>query len=122
MTAVATRPAYRQPWNHGAKSYPEADSLDAMWIGIKGKRKPLTVHVAHAGLTGRVCAGCGVAFDAPYPINAGTSMETMVEDRGGYAYVDVDPKKGTAVARHYYCAWGSLMAEVLRIHTIQRGG
>jgi hypothetical protein len=114
VTAAATRPAYRAPWTHGAKAYPEADTLDAMWQGVARKRSPLTVHVAHAGLVGQCCAGCGLPFDAPYPVSPHQPDELTV-DRLGYAYVDVSPRKGEAVARHYYCAWGAVMADVMKL-------
>ena len=40
-TATTTRPAYRQPWTHGAKAYPQADTFDALRDGTKRKRKSL---------------------------------------------------------------------------------
>ena len=110
---MTTTPAYREPWQHGAKAYPQADSLAAMVAGTKRKRKPLTVHVAHGGLVGETCAHCGQAFDAAYPVNEGDPKDRWVTDKGGYAYVDYDPRTKRAVARHYYCAWAGTMKKVL---------
>lgn len=107
---MTTRPAYRKPWTHGAKAYPQADSLAAMVDGTKRCRKPLTVHVAHAGLVGEKCAGCGGAFDADY---TAPGMTGTTRDELGYAYVDYDPRTKRAVARHYYCAWAGVMDQVL---------
>lgn len=105
-----TRPAYRKPWTHGAKAYPQADSLDAMVAGTKRARNPLTVHVAWSGLTDVKCACCGGALDEAY---CAPGMSTDVVDSTGYAYVDYDPRTKRAVVRHYYCAWAGTMTEVL---------
>lgn len=104
---------YREPWTGGAKAYPEADTIAALWAGTARKRKPLTVHVAHAALAGVPCAGCGQPLDGPYVLNAGE--ERTVRDELGYAYVDVNPRAGTATAHHYYCAWGRTMTEVMKL-------
>lgn len=106
--------SYRPPWTAGAKAYPQADTMADVWEGVRRKRNRLTVHVAHAGLKGVMCAGCGHALDGPYPVNDGE--EPTHVDRLGYAYVDVNPRAGTALARHYYCAWGAVMANVLALH------
>jgi hypothetical protein len=113
MTETLTdRPAYREPWTHGAYAYPQADTIDAAAHGVRRKRKPLTVHVAHSGLTGRACDRCGNALDAPYPVNADDPPDQWHTDRGGYAYVDIDPHTGRYTIRHYYCAWTSTLAAV----------
>ena len=118
MTATATRPAFRKPWEHGAKAYPQADSLTAMVEGMKRRRNPDTVHVAHEGLVGETCAHCGKAFDAAYPANAGAPENAWVKDEGGYAYVDYDPRTKKAVARHYYCAWQGTMKNILDLRDL----
>jgi hypothetical protein len=105
--------SYREPWTSGAKAYPQADTMDDLWEGVRRKRKPLTVHVRHTGLAGIPCAGCGLPLDGPYAVNAGEPATHV--DRLGYAYVDVKPRTGTAIARHYYCAWGAVMADVMKL-------
>jgi hypothetical protein len=109
------RPAYREPWHDGAYAYPQADTLAALVDGTRRKRRPLTVHVAHAACEGLTCAGCGYPLDAPYPVNPGDETDEWRTDDGGYAYVDVNPARGTFTARHYYCAWGSTMRDVVAL-------
>ena len=113
MTTTLARPAYRQPWQHGAYAYPQADTLAALAAGVKRKRKPLTVHVAHSGVGTLPCAACGLPLGGPYRVNVGDDPTTV--DSTGYAYGDVSPKRGTVVLRHYYCAWGALMERVIAI-------
>lgn len=120
MTATATRPAYRAPWTHGAKAYPEADSLDAMWNGIKRKRKALTVHVSHDAVGDLPCACCGRPLGGEYPLNPGEPK--MVIDRLGYAYCDVNPRTKVARLCHYYCAWGMTLSQVIRLGRAIYGG
>ena len=112
-TATKERPAYREPWHYGAKAYPEADSLEAMWEGVKRKRKPLTVHVSHDAIGDMPCAACGRPLGGEYEVNPGCG--DMTRDKLGYAYVDVDPRRKIARACHYYCAWGITMQAVLKL-------
>lgn len=119
MTATATRPAYREPWRHGAKAYPEADTLEAMWHGVRRKRNRLTVHVSHDAIGHLPCASCGRPLGGEYELNPGQG--DMRTDTLGYAYVDVDPRRKVAAARHYYCAWGATMDMVLRLGRALRG-
>lgn len=113
---MAATAGYREPWTGGAAAYPEADTLDALWAGVARKRRPLIVHVRHTGLPEVPCARCGIHLDKPYPVNPGDT--DLVTDERGFAYVDVDPTKGEAIPRHYYCAWGATMSEVLKLRRI----
>jgi hypothetical protein len=107
---AATKTAgFRKPWTDGAKAYHEADTLDAMWAGIKRMRKPLTVHVSHDALHGVVCAGCGHDVTGPNP-------DGKIDN--GHAYVDADPKTRSALAYHYVCAWGATMNKVYELGRI----
>lgn len=106
------RPAFRKPWEHGAKAYHEADSLAAIRDGLGRLRKPLTVLVHHDGgaLAGVPCDACGEALDGPYEVGNGHV--------DSYAMVDVNPRAKTYVTRHYYCAWGSVMAKIWKLREV----
>lgn len=106
------RPAFRKPWEHGAKAYHEADSLAAIEGGMKRKRVPFTVlihHETHA-LDGVACHACGEDLAGPYEVSGGKADT--------YAMVDVSPKNKTVVIRHYYCAWTSTMNAVHKLHEV----
>lgn len=106
---VAT--AYREPWTNGAKAYPEADSMADLWRGVRRKRSPLTVLVSHDTIGREPCAHCGIALADPYAVHPGEPPTHT--DSLPYAWVDVDPRKRVAVARHYYCAWASTTMSAL---------
>ena len=116
-----TLPAYREPWQHGAYAYPQADTIDAMWEGVRRKRKPLTVHVSHEAIGSHPCAACGEPLAGPYPVNPGDPPDEWRTDTIGYAYVDVKPRERVAVPMHYYCAWGVTMRAVLDVSRVLRG-
>lgn len=109
-------PAFRKPWQHGAKAYHEADSLDAIGPGIKRLRNPLTVLIHHSthSLDGVPCDACGHDLAGPYP--AKTSGEP-----DNHAMIDVDPRTKTYVKLHYVCAWGALFAEIERHRLVIEG-
>jgi len=113
---LTTRPSFRKPWQHGAKAYHEADSLEALAKGVRRKRNPLTVLIPHAthALDGTPCAACGLDLAGPYAVNPGDEPTTT--DR--HCYADVDPKRGTVALRHYYCAWGHTMNQVLKLRDL----
>jgi len=104
-------PAYRAPWTHGAKAYPEADTFEALAAGIARKRKPLTVLVSHDACGDMPCAACGRALGGEYEVNPGAG--DLRTDTLGRAYFDCNPRTGIAVGRHYYCAWGATMRNIL---------
>jgi hypothetical protein len=55
----------------------------------------------------------------PYAINAcDTELHT---DGSGYVYVTVDPRTRSAVAKHYYCGWMSLMSKVYDLGRVLYG-
>lgn len=54
---------YREPWQAGAKGYPEADTLVALLEGAKRKRKGFIVHLSHSGFGHLPCASCGILVD-----------------------------------------------------------
>lgn len=102
------RPLIRKPWTHGAKAYHEADSLGDIVNGLGRLRRPLTVLIHHSGhgLDGVPCASCGGDLAGPY------GDDDRVDS---YSMVDVNPRTKQTVARHYYCAWGMTMNEVVRL-------
>lgn len=106
-----TRPAYRNPWQHGAKAYPEADTLEALREGAKRKRKTFMVHLSHAGFGHYECAKCGIPLGDPYPANKGDS--NLVTDKWGTGHYS--PKRKDLVVMHYYCSWGALMNQVIAL-------
>jgi hypothetical protein len=107
-----TRPAFRKPWEHGARAYPEADSLEALFEGAKRRRNTFDVLVG--GLGEHPCASCGIALQDAYPVNpGGPTMKTDDPSRG--FRVIYSPRSRRWVARHYYCSWGALMQGVLEL-------
>ena len=108
-TATTTRPAYRQPWTHGAKAYPQADTFDALRDGTKRKRKSLIVHMPNSGEAGDVlCATCGVALREKCP----TSQLDKLDERSIWT---VSPRSKTAYGQHYFCSWSSLFEQIASI-------
>lgn len=103
------RPAFRKPWQDGAKAYHEADSLAALAVGVKRKRSPLTVLIYHSthALDGEPCAACGKDLAGPY-LDGSDHVDS-------YAMADVNPRAGTVMLRHYYCAWGVTMQNVVKL-------
>lgn len=106
------RPAFRKPWEHGAKAYHEADSLAALAEGVKRKRVPLTVLIRHEthALDGVACHACGGDLAAPY--------ELCPDWADSYAMADVNPRRGTVALRHYYCAWQGTMAKIMELREL----
>jgi hypothetical protein len=105
------RPAYREPWKHGAKAYAEADTPEALREGMKRKRNMQYVHLNHEGFGHMPCAKCGIAVGDPYPVNEGdTCLRTDTWATGKYY-----PSKKALVAMHYYCSWGALLEDVFRL-------
>jgi hypothetical protein len=118
MTETKTRPAYREPWTHGAKGYAEADTLEALAEGMKRKRKLQTVHLNNETLGHIPCACCGIPVGDPYPVNAGdTTLRTDKWATGKYI-----PRTKGLIAMHYYCSWGSLMADIFQLGRTLRLG
>lgn len=107
MALLTTKPAYREPWQHGAKAYPEADNLEALREGTKRKRKHLMVHLAHEGFGHLPCASCGI------PIGDKYGDHLNHQDKWGTGHYF--PKTKRLVVQHYYCSWGTLMNEVIRL-------
>jgi hypothetical protein len=110
---------YKEPWKDGNnKAYPIADTVEDIWVGVKRKRKSLTVLLSHSGCKGINCISCGFPLDDFYPIYPGDKPNTK---DSGYAYVDVYPRKKIAYPRHYYCAWANTMNLVLEVGKALRG-
>lgn len=112
MSAAASRPAFRAPWTAGAKAYPQADTIAALADGMRRRRKPLTVHVAMAAVADQPCACCGLPMSGEYEVNRG---EGDMHRDDEWAYADCDPRSKTFVLRHYYCAWGILLGDVMKL-------
>lgn len=110
MQETNNRPAFRKPWTHGAKAYPEADTFAALAEGAKRKRKAFLVHMPNDGEAGlRPCAVCGIALRDPYAVNAGEAPSKT----DTYSTWDYNPRTRRAVGMHYYCSWSALMRAVL---------
>lgn len=114
MTATTTtRPAFRKPWTHGAKAYYEADTFDALREGMKRTRKSHLVHMPNSGEAGDVpCTSCGILLRDAYPVNPGDTA-TRVDTYSTWTWV---PRRKGAYGQHYYCSWGTLMGQVLRLY------
>lgn len=111
MSTTTTRPGYRNPWEHGAKAYPEADTPEALREGAKRKRKPLMVHLAHEGFGHLPCATCGIALRDPYAANQdGPKVHTDQWGTGHY-----NPRTKVLIVQHYYCSWSTLMGKVIAL-------
>lgn len=111
LTPPPPRPAFRKPWTHGAKAYPEADTFEALKESMKRKRKPYLVHMTNAGEAGeKPCASCGVPLREPYQVDP-DSPKTRVDDNSTW---HVDPRSKRAYGQHYYCSWGSLMGRLMK--------
>lgn len=108
----ARKPGYREPWQGGARAYPEADSLRHLAEAAKRKRKPFDVLVR--GIGAEPCASCGIALQDPYHVNPGEARTVQDDGARGYRVVYY-PRSRRWVARHYYCSWGALMADVVAL-------
>lgn len=98
---------YREPWQAGAKAYPQADTIEALLEGTKRKRKGFIVHLAHSGFGHLPCASCGIPVGDPYPVNEGDKeLRTDTWATGRY-----NPTSKRLVPLHYYCSWGVLIRE-----------
>ena len=65
--------------------------------------------VPFTAVKGIDCGVCGIALDAPYPLNPG--QPKTVTDTS--ARVRHYPKRGFTAA-HYYCGWGALMNQIIK--------
>ena len=111
-TTKAKRPAFRAPWTNGAKAYAEADTFAALREGMKRKRKTQMVKMPNSGEAGRVkCAGCGVPLRDMYAVNPGEEP-SRTDEWSTWTYY---PRHKKAVGMHYYCSWGALMMDIVRL-------
>ena len=110
-SAISARPGYRGPWQHGAKGYPEADSIEALRDGAKRKRNTFIVHLNHDGFGDLPCASCGIALRDIYAANPGGPLAKQDKWGTGTYF----PKRKRLVVQHYYCSWQTLMSQVLRL-------
>lgn len=108
---MTTRPAFRRPWEHGAKAYHQADNLEALREGMKRKRKWEIVHLSHEGFGHLPCASCGIPVGDPYPVNEGDTVLRQDDSATGHYF----PKTKRLVVQHYYCSWGTLMNQVIQL-------
>jgi hypothetical protein len=102
---MSERPGFRNPWQNGAKAYPEADTLEALREGMKRKRKSTIVHLSHEGFGNMPCATCGTALSAEY--GDGHS------DRWGTGTYYPSTKR--LIVQHYYCSWQTIMNDVVKL-------
>lgn len=109
---MATRPAFRRPWEHGAKAYHEADTLSALVEGAKRKRNVFMVRLNHEGFGHMKCVKCGIPVGDPYPVNEGD--KALHQDKG-WATGHYAPRSKQLVALHYYCSWGMLLNQVFAL-------
>ena len=106
-----TKPAFRKPWEHGAKAYHEADTLEALIEGAKRKRNRFMVHLSHEGFGHYACAKCGIPVGDPYPVNQGDA--NLHQDK--WATGHYLPRTKQLVVLHYYCSWGALLQQVIAL-------
>jgi hypothetical protein len=99
------KPAFRKPWQNGAKAYHEADTLEALREGMKRKRNSTMVHLSHSGFGDLPCATCGVPLSGEY-------ADGKTDKWGTGTYY---PKTKRLVVQHYYCSWQTLMQDVLKL-------
>jgi len=109
VTTTTSKPAFRRPWEHGAKAYHEADSFDAIREGTKRFRKSLMIHMPLSVAGDIPCGSCGINLDQPYELNPG---EGDMRTDEAYATITYYPKTKRFTAAHYYCGWGALMQRV----------
>ena len=103
------RPAFRSPWTHGAKAYPEADTFEALREGMKRKRKTHLVHMPNDGEAGlKPCAHCGTLLGEPYAVNQGEEP-SQTDKWSTWTWL---PKHKAAYGQHYYCSWATLMSDL----------
>lgn len=108
-TTTSTRPAYRNPWSHGAHAYPQADTFEALREGVKRKRKTLIVHMPLGSEAGNVpCVTCGVNLGEKCP-------SSKLDKLDPYSVWTVNPRAKTAYGQHYYCSWSSLFEQIAQI-------
>lgn len=105
MTVTKNRPAFRKPWEHGAKAYYEADTLEALKEGAKRKRNPFMVHLSLEGFGHLPCGTCGIPLADEYGDGQRDTWGT-----GHYS-----PKAKRLGVQHYYCSWQTLMDQVFRL-------
>jgi len=118
MTDTKTRPAFRAPWTYGAKGYAQADTLEALAIGMKRKRNVQIVRLNNETLGHLQCACCGIALADPYPVNPGDTKTTTDEWGTGKYF----PSTKKLVVMHYYCSWGALMTDIFKLGRAMRIG
>lgn len=114
-TTVA-RPAFRKPWEHGAKAYFEADSFAAALEGFRRKRKAQIFHMANGGEAGEQdCARCGVKLK-----EAAEGSEFSKATR--WSTWHYDPKQKAVVGGfHYECSWSQLFEAIIALRVVARG-
>lgn len=117
MGTSTTRPAFRKPWEHGAKGYQEADTFAAFAEGMKRKRTVQMVKMPNSGEAGlKPCAGCGIPLRDAYAVNQGGALDHQDE----WSTWTYSPKSKQAYGMHYYCSWGHLMQQVLDLGRLVR--
>ena len=104
MTTTPTRPAFRKPWEHGARAYHEADTFEAALAGFKRARTSKMFLMPNSGEAGQKrCASCALRLGGPIP------GQEKIDQFSTWVY---DPKRKAVVGgQHYVCSWGSLINE-----------
>lgn len=109
---------FRNPWEGGAKAYPEADTFSAAKEGFRRKRKGIMFHMPNSGEAGKLpCTVCGVLLKDPYDVNGHTpSMAHSKTDTNSTWNYDPKTKKVYG-GRHYYCSWVVLLTAISKMHS-----
>jgi hypothetical protein len=101
MKTAIDRPAFRKPWEHGARAYHEADSLAAALEGFKRVRT-IKSFILKGTTDDPPCGGCGrLLSDDP------AELDSYKGNRCQY-----HPRTKSISVRHYTCAWGDTLAQV----------
>lgn len=106
---TTARPAYRKPWEHGARAYHEADTFPALVEGAKHKRDAFVVHMPLSAVAGVECGVCHIPLDQPYPVNPGEARTRT----DSHATVTYYPRTHGYTAAHLYCGWEALMLRII---------
>lgn len=115
MTTAAAKPAFRKPWERGAKGYFEADSFSAALEGFKRKRKTVAFHMANDGEAGaQLCAHCGVVLR-----DAAEGSEFLKPNR--FSTWHYDPNRKAVVGGfHYECSWSRIFEAIIALRAVAR--
>jgi hypothetical protein len=102
-----TKPAFRKPWENGARGYAEADTFAAAIEGYKRVRTVKMFHMTNSGEAGnQKCITCNRKLSDP-------AHGTFKRDE--FSTWEYHPKfKKVGNGQHYICSWTTLFNEIFR--------